>query len=371
MKNLYLRNKKPFSAILILFFVSMQLSSKAYQLMSTNFYIVGADGVPTLMDGNISLYDNQYINGVDWNDGTKLNNSYENFGLVRNGVSLVVERRQLVTGADTAFFNMWNMQLRNYRFEVTMQYFDPLTVAAYVWDDYLHTITPVSFSGITTVDFNVTAEAASKAAGRFQLRYTTPLLYPAIYAAAYNTVPVNFTGISAAKNQADVIVKWSVENEVSMENYKIEHSTDGLLFKELQTVAALNFKDSHSYTYMDYTAVEGDNFYRIKASAAGGKTAYTGIAKVYFSNSAGINIYPNPVIDKRVQLQWNNNAAATIWHTSLLYPDGRRQLLKTLNVAAGRSAGSIQLPGSLPAGIYQLQFTDAANKAKVKTIIVL
>ena len=114
--------------------------------MSTNFYIVGADGVPTLMDGNISLYDNQYINGVDWNDGTKLNNSYENFGLVRSGVSLVVERRQLVTGADTAFFNMWNMQLRNYRFEVTMQYFDPLTVAAYVWDDYLHTITPVSFS---------------------------------------------------------------------------------------------------------------------------------------------------------------------------------------------------------------------------------
>jgi hypothetical protein len=159
MKNLYQTKQLRQCAVALLLFMCMHTTADAYQLMSTNFYIVDAKG-PTLMDGNITIYDNQYSNGVDWNDGTKMNNSGENWGLIRNGVSLVVERRKLVAGPDTAFFNMWGMQLRNYRFEITMQNFDSTTIAAYVWDEYLHTIMPVSFSGITTVNFTVDNNAA-------------------------------------------------------------------------------------------------------------------------------------------------------------------------------------------------------------------
>ena len=105
MRNLYLTKRILNCAVAFLFFTCMHFSANAYQLMSTNFYIVDANG-PTLMDGNITIYDTQYSNGVDWNDGTKMNNGGENWGLIRNGVSLVVERRQLVTGPDTAYFNM-------------------------------------------------------------------------------------------------------------------------------------------------------------------------------------------------------------------------------------------------------------------------
>ncbi len=371
MKNLYQHLQWRFSALLIFTLVCLQFNSKAYQLMSTNFYIVGSNGSPTLKDGNISIYDTPYINGVDWNDGTKMKNNGENWGLIRDAVSLVVERRQLVTGADTAFFNMWGMQQRNYRFEVTMKNFDPLTVSAYVWDNFLQAITPVDFSGITTVNFTVDTHPGSWAAGRFQLIYTSPAKYAAIYAAIYGALPANITRINAVKKDGEVVVNWSAEKEVFMNNYVVEHSADGQHFKPLQTVSPFNTAGSHSYTYNDMTAVSEDHFYRIQANTRGGKIAYSNIAKIGSSDKlVSISVYPNPVVNKTVQLQWDNKTAAA-WHTSLVYPNGNRKLLNTLNVPAGYSTSSTVLPANLPAGIYQLRFTDAANNVQAKTIIIL
>ena len=371
MNNLYFTPKRVISTMLILFFVCLQFNSWAYQIMSTNFYIVGTNGVPTLMDGNMSIYDNQYSNGVDWNDGTKVNNSGENWGLIRNGISLVVERRQFVRGADTVFFNMWGMQQRNYRFEVTMQYFDPLNLAAYVWDNYLHEITPVSFSGITTVNFTVNTNPGSWAAGRFKLIYTSPAKYAAVYAASNAVLPVTITGINAVRKEENVLVSWSVENEISMENYVVESSSEGRQFNPLQTLAPFNTTGSHIYTYKDLAVVVGHHFYRIKIISRGGKITYSKIVSIGPANSpVTITVYPNPVVNKTVQVQWNNTEAAT-WHTSLVYPNGSRQALNILNVPSGKSTGSVILPSSLQAGTYMLRFTDAANNVQVKTIIVL
>ncbi|MEO6127388.1 MAG: hypothetical protein ABIP30_03485, partial [Ferruginibacter sp.] len=352
--------------------ISMHFTAGAYQLMSTNFYIVDANG-PTLMDGNITIYDNQYSNGVDWNDGTKMNNYGENWGLIRNGVSLVVERRQLVAGPDTAFFNMWGMQLRNYRFEVTMENFDSTTIAAYVWDEYLHAITPVHFSGITTVNFTVDNNAASKQARRFKLIYTTPSNYATVYATTYGLLPVTITGINAIRVSNGAQVNWTVETENSMNNYQVEGSEDGTNFKTLATVNALNTAGRHSYSYIDNTATKEISYYRIKAITKYGNPTFTSIAKIgalSTTTAAEVNVFPNPVTNRTVQLRWDN-ASIGIWETSLVYPDGRMQPLKSQIITSSRVQTTVALPVNLPAGVYSLYLKNAEGKAIVKTIIVL
>ncbi len=372
MKPFYQTLTRPVAFLLTLFFIALQFNGNAYQLMSTNFYIVDPSGKPVLKDGNISIYDTPYINGVDWNDGTKLNNGGENWGLIRSKISLVVERRQLVTGADTAFFNMWGMQRRNYRFEVSMKYFDPLTVAAYVWDNYLKTITPIDFSGITTVNFSVDANVVSAAAGRFELIYTTPAKYAALYAELYGPLALKFTGVNASrKDKENGLITWSVENENSLENYSVEHSSDGLHFETIANVIAENSNgiNSYQFTYKNFSAA--DHYYRVKANGTGGRSVMSPVAKVVYHTGAPIvSVYPNPVVNKIMQLQWDIAKDET-WGISLVYPDGSTRLLKTVNVPSGHSTNGVNLPVGLHAGIYQLRFTKAGEKMPSKTIIVL
>ncbi|MCP9751986.1 T9SS type A sorting domain-containing protein [Ferruginibacter sp. HRS2-29] len=370
MKNLY-PAKAAIRSLIVIALLCMNTIANAYQKMTTNFYIIPATGAPVLMDGNMTIYDNQYSNGVDWHDGTKMNNSGENWGLIREGVSLVVERRQLVTVADTAFLNMWGMQQRNYRFEVKLTYFDETVLTACVWDAYLRKITPVSFTQTTNVDFTVDANPASKAAGRFRIYYMTPLAYTVFVNSVNLVLPVTFTGVNASRNKEDIQVSWAVENEINIDNYSVEVSADGRSFKSLDYVAPLNTTVSHSYSYKEINAGKAVRYYRIKSISIGGKTGYSNIAKVAaVSEQASLNIYPNPVTNKKAQLQWNNLVASE-YKASLIYPNGKMQQLNSIRVPAGQSTSTLQLPYEATPGTYQLRLINGSNTVIVKTIVLL
>jgi hypothetical protein len=268
---------------------------------------------------------------------------------------------------------MWGMQLRNYRFEITMQNFDSTTIAAYVWDEYLHTIMPVSFSGITTVNFTVDNNAASKQANRFKLIYTTPFNYANVYATTYSLLPVTITGINAVRVSNGAQVNWSVKTETSMNSYQVEGSADGINFKTLATVNALNTSGRHSYSYIDNTAKKAIAYYRIKAIANYGNPIFTSIAKISAlstTDEVAVNVFPNPVTNKTVQLRWDNASMGT-WTTSLVYPDGRMQPLKPQDISSSQAQSAVALPFNLPAGVYSLYLKNGEGKAIVKTIIVL
>jgi hypothetical protein len=323
------------------------------------------------MDGNITIYDNQYSNAVDWNDGTKMNNPGENWGLLRSNVSLMVERRQAVVAEDTAFFNMWGMQIRNYRFEVTAENFNPLTQAAYVWDDYLHAITPIDFSGITTVNFSVDANPGSKAAHRFQLRYTTPANYQLIYNALYGVLPVTFTGISAERKADAVAVNWNVENEINITDYSVQRSSDAIHFNAIKSVKSLNNSSKSSYTYLDEDAGTNQYYYHIVATGKGGEILYSNTVKILkIDNSIKINVYPNPVENKIVHIKWNS-LQTDKWSSSLIYSNGKKLPLENLTIPSGQSSSSIQLPASLTTGVYQLLLINSSGKIQSISIIVL
>jgi len=370
MKNLY-PAKAATRSLIVIALVCMNTIANAYQKMATNFYIIPASGAPVLMDGNMTIYDNQYSNAVDWHDGTKMNNSGENWGIIRDGVSLVVERRQLVVDADTAYLNMWGMQQRNYRFDVKLTYFDASVLTACVWDNYLRKITPLSFTQLTNIDFTVDANPASKAAGRFKILYMTPIAYAAFVNSVNVVLPVTFTGVNAARSKEDIQVSWSVENEINIEKYSVEVSTDGRSFKSLDHVAPLNTTVSHSYTYKELNAGKAVRYYRIKSMTTGGKTGYSNIAKVAsVTEQSTLNVYPNPVTNKKAQLQWNNLVASE-YKVSLIYPSGKMQQLNSIKVPGGQSTSTLQLPYEATPGTYQLRLVNNNNVVIVKTIVLL
>ncbi|MEO7049523.1 MAG: hypothetical protein ABI091_29745, partial [Ferruginibacter sp.] len=213
----------------------------------------------------------------------------------------------------------------------------------------------------------------SKQAKRFKLIYTTPSNYANVYATTYGLLPVTITGINAARVSNGAQVNWTVETETSISNYQVEGSADGLNFKTLATVNALNTSGRHSYSYVDNTATKEISYYRIKAIAKYGNPTFTSIAKIGALSTTietAVNVFPNPVTNKTVQLRWDN-ATTGVWTTSLVYPDGRMQLLKPQTISCSQAESSIALPFNLPAGVYSLYLKNAQGKAIVKTIIVL
>ena len=131
--------------------------------LRTTLYVVNADNSAYITDGLLINYDNSYSNNVDDMDGIKIINSSENLAIRKGTRLLVVERRHTINSQDTIFLNVANTKVRKYRFEMNAEELDQPGVTAFLEDSYLHTSTPISLNGSTTIDFNVVNIAGSYA----------------------------------------------------------------------------------------------------------------------------------------------------------------------------------------------------------------
>ena len=143
--------------------------SSSEQRIRTNLYEVNADGTASIVDGTLSSYSNIFSNIIDKNDAMKLTNFGENFGIVRDGKTLIVERRDAI--GDEINFKMWQMNQQGYQLEIIADNIDP-NVSAFLQDKYLKTTTPLNVSGTTKVNFAVTGDVASAAENRFSIVFS-------------------------------------------------------------------------------------------------------------------------------------------------------------------------------------------------------
>ncbi len=104
--------------------------------------------------------------------------------------------------------------------------------------------------------------------------------------------PFNF---SVAKKDDNAFMTWKVIDETGIENFAVQRSTDGKLFKTIQVVNATNNK---TYDYTDTNAVRLNSktvFYRIQIDNKDGKQTYSKVESVNFeTGSFTFNIFPNP-----------------------------------------------------------------------------
>lgn len=348
------------SLLMALFFAGTAAS--AQQSMRANIYAVAAN-TEVLLDGNLTEYASNYSNTVDYYDALKLTNFGSNFGIQRDGYDLVVERRAIIQRNDTTAFRMWNMSQGSYRIKLILNNLDNPQRRAIFQDTYLRTQTEVSTNGTTSVDFTITSDPSSANQNRFRIIHYFKIKKP-----IFITIDVGIKSVIGKKNAN---LQWNVTDEDDVTNYVVEHSTTG---RDFSAVFQLNPHDKANlgtnYEYNDAGVAAGDHYYRIKAITSDGNVYYSDAVKIKVDGSvAGLVIYPNPVVNKTVYLQFTNFQPGK-YEVSLINGNGVRQFLTTYIVMDGQGKCSVKLPSQLTPGNYLLEFSSPGRERIVKMINV-
>ncbi len=331
------------------------------EYMKVSLYQVASDGSVTLADGNLTNYNDNFTDGLG-DDALKMSNFGENFGIIREGTRLAIEQRKKIIIYDTTFFCMWNMQQRNYRLAISNKNLEHPGLLGYLEDAFLRTSTSLNLNDINNIDFSVTSDAASYAIDRFRVVFKNPLLMP---------LPTTFTSITAEVSGQMIVVQWSVDNEHAMQEYIIEHSTDGVSFSALQSVQPFNAGGSQTYISNDAVSRRGENFYRIKAIQINGNVQYSSIVKISLKTPVrDFVIYPNPVLNRQMNILFPGEVMGK-YNLQLYSSNGTMIPLGVVQVNAAQSIQTVLLPKTVAPGIYRIKIISPDNTISVKAINVL
>ncbi len=323
-------------------------------MMSTMLHLANGQ----IVDGNRVAYNQAYSNGLADEDMNKVGNGGENFGVRNSGKILIIEGRQPIVATDTIFYNITNLQVKNYKFSFEPMNLSGSLLQAELVDKFTNTRTAVSLTDSTYIDFAVTTAAASKAADRFMLVFTRTTV----------VLPVDFVSVSARRLQdRSIEVNWSVANEINIVRYEVERSANGVQFTGILSKDATS---SSAYRKIDLSPLTNDNFYRIKAIGIGNDITYSPIVKVApVLSNASISIAPNPVVDKRMNVVFTGQAKGT-YNLQLINLKGQVVYSGTVNVNSDNFSRQVALNPSLAAGNYQLRIVAADGTARtIQTLL--
>ena len=327
--------------------------------LRTGIYTVSADSTTgELLDGVFDEFGDNYSNAVDGLDARKASNTGENLSIKTAGKLLVIERRHTVVDNDTIFLNLTNVRVQQYRYHFDAHNLN--TVAAgYVVDNYTNTRTPLNLNGGTDVTFNMINVPGAYAANRFMIVFS-PL----------KVLPVTFTSVKAYKQDKNIDVEWRVSNESNIKEYQAEKSVNGIDFTTLATVKPTNNNGGSAvYVQPDTKPVTGDNYYRIRSIDMNGAISYTTIVKVQIADSRqDINIYPNPITDGQIHLQFLNEPVGK-YGLRLLNSLGQVILAKQVTHADGTTTDLIRWNFNLAHGMYKLEVTKPDGSIKIINVL--
>ncbi len=313
-------------------------------------------------DGNVVAFDDIFSNDFDENDAQKLINTNENAGITSNQKILAVEARRPVVNTDTIFYNLSNLRQQAYQIKFSPDGLASSGLEAWLVDRFLQTMSAVSLVDSTTIGFQVSNEPASAAADRFYLVFKKLVV-----------VPIGITGISAERiDERSNRVNWDVENETGVYQYEVERSADGRNFQKIGTKAPLsNNGTAQHYTAIDNDPYKGDSYYRIRVVKTAGETSYSAVVKVApLKTIASINIYPNPVVNKKINIQFSGQVKGT-YQLELSNKLGELIYSTRVQVNSENVSETLQLPSYIAAGTYQLKIMipDNANPLSKQVII--
>jgi len=318
----------------------------------------------SMADGNAVVFGLQYSNAVDVWDAMKMTNPGENFGLSRQGYTLAVEARQPVS-SDTMFFKMTNLGATNYKLKIVHEGMQSVTNATCeLIDHYLNTRTAVSYNDTTYIAVPLTSDPASRAQNRLMLVYKP---------VGVVVLPVSFLSFDLQNiKDKEVKLNWSVNNEIDINHYSIETSEKGDHFYAIGSMSPSNNQmGAAAYSFQQKIAAGPNHYYRIRAKSKSGKEELTKIIQLsIIEAAASINIFPNPVIDKNVQVNYTSGVPGKV---SLQVTDAFGKPIYQQNFIHTTAGTKLQLPlqNSTPAGIYYVRITAEDGSATHQRIVLL
>lgn len=145
---------------------------------------------------------------------------------------------------------------------------------------------------------------------------------------ASTPLPLNLLQFTAAKNEdRTASLDWQTAEEQISTYFEPQRSSDLKTWTALGKVpAAGNSTTQQHYQFLDSKPANGLNYYRIKLADKDGKSSYSDVRTVRFSNDGKITVSPNPVIDKVYitgagndirEIQLTNAAGEAVWQSSI------------------------------------------------------
>ena len=163
---------------------------------------------------------------------------------------------------------------------------------------------------------------------------------------------ISFNAISASNNHR---LYWNVTNEVDMEMYAIERSSDGRNFTR---VGALGASGNTQYNF-NIAAVPGTVYYRLKMLDVDGSYEYSRIIRVNSKQMEFIDISPNPFSDQlRLNINIPNDAR---YGFRIIDASGKMVQQKEENLARGMHSIDWQGLRTLAPGMYTLIITEPTS----------
>ena len=316
----------------------------------------GTGNTANIADGNIVAFDRNYRNGYDGNDAVKFMNTGENFGMSKFEKILSVEARRPVVYTDTIFYNLTNLRKQAYEFRFAPENLDIPGLHAYLVDKFYQTTTAVSLNSETDVVFAITDNPASAAADRFMLVFRKRGRH------------FIYSNLKAVKQDNDIAINWTTEDENSAGTYEVERSADGINFISIHSEQA---NGNAAYNWKDTDPLPGINYYRIhNLDRDNSISSYSNREKVAAGNvNDGITVYPNPVREGLLALQFHTVLTGTY---SLKLYNGSGQLIFTKDIyRRGVSGNSVfKLPPGIAKGIYKLEVLQPDGTSKVKQVFI-
>lgn len=170
-------------------------------------------------------------------------------------------------------------------------------------------------------------------------------------------------------NNGDITVNWQTSNELHMDHYEVERSTDGRNFSFAGNLKALN-QPVNKYKVIDHILSQANTlyYYRIKIFDEDGNISYSKIMQVKTTASpkSALSVYPNPIqSDLHIQLESVSSAELEL----RLFDVSGKLIQQSLHrVQTGLNDVSIKTPGSLEKGIYFLKWKKEGEQGIIKLI---
>ena len=176
-------------------------------------------------------------------------------------------------------------------------------------------------------------------------------------------LPVTFEGFVARRlDDGTTKLLWNVSQEVNVQGYSVETSTNGTDFKSVGFVSAKGSK-VYSLNYLD--KISGTVYFRVKNIDLDGKFKYSSIIKLYSKETVlnSLQVYPQPAFEQ-VTIQHNKATEKAMF--TLYSADGKIIMQKLAMPNTLQTQLNIS---NLNSGLYMIRFDDGNGKVQSKSII--
>ena len=115
-------------------------------------------------------------------------------------------------------------------------------------------------------------------------------------------LPALWQGFTATLDRTTAILTWKTSNEVNVDHYTVEYSTNGTSFIPAGTVVAKNGTGTNTYSLSQDNLPAGTRYYRIKRVDKDGNFVLSDVKSVRAGGFTSVAIKSNPIVKGRLEL---------------------------------------------------------------------